>query len=64
MSATEAATIAATVATPEPWIEIVAERRPAYSAAFRARIVAESSVPGIRAPDLARRYGIYVSLVY
>lgn len=62
--ATEAATVAATVASSEPRIEIVTERRPAYSAAFRARVVAESSVPGIRAPDLARRYGIHVSLIY
>ena len=62
--ATEAAAVAATVASSEPRIEIVTERRPAYSAAFRARVVAESSVPGIRAPDLARRYGIHVSLIY
>jgi hypothetical protein len=58
------ATEAATVAGSEPRIEIVTERRPAYSAAFRARVVAEASVPGIRAPDLARRYGIHVSLIY
>ena len=56
--------MAATVATSEPRIEIVTERRPAYSAAFRARVVAESSAPGCRAPDLARRYGIHVSLIY
>jgi hypothetical protein len=61
---TEAATVAATVASSEPRIEIVTERRPAYSAAFRARVVAEASVPGIRAPDLARRYSIHVSLIY
>jgi transposase-like protein len=64
ISATEAATVAATEATSEPRIEIVIERRPAYSAAFRARVVAESSGPGVRAPDLARRYGIHVSLIY
>jgi hypothetical protein len=46
---TEAATVAATVATSEPRIEIVTERRPPYSAAFRARVLAESSAPGIRA---------------
>jgi transposase-like protein len=62
--ATEAATVAATVASFEPRIEIVTERRPAYSAAFRARVVAESSAPGVRAPELARRYGIHVSLIY
>ena len=64
ISATEVATVAATVATSEPRIEIVTERWPAYSAAFRARVVAESSAPGCRAPDLARRYGIHVSLIY
>jgi transposase len=64
LSATEAATVAASVATSEPRIEIVTERRPAYSAAFRARVVAESSGPGVRAPDLARRHGIHVSLIY
>lgn len=62
--ATEAATVAATVASSEPRIEIVTERRPAYSAAYRARVVAESSAPGVRAPDLARRHGIHVSLIY
>jgi transposase-like protein len=62
--ATEAATVAATVANSQPRIEIVTERRPAHSAAFRARVVAESSAPGVRAPDLARRYGIHVSLIY
>jgi transposase len=62
--ATEAATVAATVASSEPRIEIVTERRPAYSAAFRARVLAESSAPGVRAPDLAHRYGIHVSLIY
>jgi hypothetical protein len=50
ISATEAATVAATVATSEPRIEIVTERRPAYSAAFRARVVAESSAPGAGLP--------------
>jgi transposase-like protein len=64
ISATEAATVAATVATSESRIEIVSERRPAYSAAFRARVVAESSGPGVRAPDLAHRYGIHVSVIY
>jgi transposase-like protein len=64
ISATEAATVAATVATSESRIEIISERRPAYSAAFRARVVAESSGPGVRAPDLAHRYGIHVSLIY
>jgi hypothetical protein len=48
ISASEAATVAATGATSEARIEIVAERRPAYSATFRARVVTESSAPGVR----------------
>jgi transposase len=64
ISATEAAIVAATVATSDSRIEIVSERRPAYSAAFRARVVAESSGLGVRAPELAHRYGIHVSLIY
>jgi transposase len=60
----EAATVAATEAASAARIEIVTERRPAYSAAFRARMVEESLMPGVRAPDLARRHGIHVSLIY
>jgi transposase-like protein len=60
----EAATVAATDAASAARIEIVTERRPAYSAAFRARMVEESLVPGVRAPDLALQHGIHVSLIY
>ena len=60
----EAATVAATKAASAARIEIVVERRPAYSAAFRARMVEASLVPGVRAPDLALQHGIHVSLIY
>ena len=60
----EAATVAATKAASAARIEIVAERRPAYSEAFRARMVEASLVPGVRAPDLALQHGIHVSLIY
>jgi len=60
----EAATVAATDAASAARIEIVAERRPAYSAAFRARMVEASLVPGLRAPDLALQHGIHVTLIY
>ena len=60
MLASEAATVAAT----EARIEIVGERRRVHDAAFRARVVAEASVPGARVPDLARRHGICTSLIY
>ena len=59
-AATEAATDVASVSR----IEIVTERRPAYSAAFRARVVEASLVPGARPSDLALQHGIHVSLIY
>jgi transposase len=64
MPATEAATEAAIVAASAHRIEIVGERRPAYDAAFRARIIEASLAPGVRAQDLARRHDIHVSLIY
>jgi transposase len=61
----EAATLAATVAAPMPRIEeIVSDRRRAHAAEFRAEMVAQSLVPGIRIQDLARRNGICASLIY
>ena len=60
MLASEAATVAAT----EARIEIVGERRRVHDAAFRARVVAEASVPGARMRDLARRHGLCTSLIY
>ena len=60
MLASEAATVAATGAR----IEIVGERRRVHDAAFRARVVAEASVPGVRMRDLARRHGLCTSLIY
>jgi transposase len=60
----EAATVAATRGEATPRIEIVADRRRAHSAAFRAEVVAEAAVPGICVRDLARRHGICASLIY
>ena len=60
----EAATLAATVAAPMARIEIVSDRRRAHSAEFRAAMVAQSLVPGVRIQDLARRSGICASLIY
>ena len=62
--AEEAATLAATQAAPMQRIEIVSDRRRAHDPAFRARVVAESYVPGTRVRELAARHGICTSLVY
>ena len=59
----KAATEAAIVAASKRRIEIVGVRRPAYDAAFRARVVEASLALGMRARDLARRQDIYVSLI-
>jgi transposase len=56
--------VAAKVAASELRVEIVGERRRAYDAAFRARVVAESLLPGVRAAELAERHGICKSLIY
>ncbi len=58
------ADVAATVAASELRVEIVGERRRAYDAAFRSRVVMESFLPGVRAAELAQRHGICRSLVY
>jgi hypothetical protein len=47
----EAATVAATHGEATSRIEIVAERRRAHGAAFRADVVAESLTPGVRVQD-------------
>ena len=60
----EAATVAATGGEAMPRIEIVADRRRAHSAAFRADVVAEAGARGARVQDVARRHGICPSLVY
>src|SRR5882724_3615796 len=60
----EAATVAATRGEAMPRIEIVADRRRAHSAAFRADVVAEAVAPGARVQDVARRHGICPSLIY
>jgi transposase len=60
----EAATVAATRATAEPRIEIVAERRRMHDLAFRARVLAEAAAPGVNVQELARRHGLAPSLIY
>jgi len=45
-------------------IEIVAERRRAHDAAFRARVVTAAAQPDARVQNVARQYGICTSLVY
>lgn len=59
-----AATLAATDVASLPRIEIVEERRRVHDVSFRARVMAESLVPGARVQDLARRHGICSSLIY
>ncbi len=59
-----AATLAATNAASLPRIEIVEERRRSHDAAFRARVVAVASAPGVRVEEVAQRYGICTSLIY
>ena len=59
-----AATLAATNAASLPRIEIVEERRRSHDAAFRARVVAAASAPGVRVEEVAQRYGICTSLIY
>jgi len=56
--------VAATVAASEFRVEIVGERRRAHDATFRAWVVAESFLPGVRAAELAQRHGICKSLIY
>jgi transposase len=60
----EAAAVAATSSEATPRIEIVADRRRAHAAAFRAQVVAESRTVGARVQDVAARYGICPSLIY
>ncbi len=54
----EAATLAATRSEAMPRIEIVADRRRAHLAAFRAQVVAEASAAGVRVQDVARAWGL------
>lgn len=60
----EAATVAATDDGATARIEIVGERRRAYDAAFRTKVVAESVAAGARVREVARRHGICPSLLY
>lgn len=60
----EAATVAATVASAMPRIEIVSEHRRSHDAAFRAQVLADARHPGVRMRDVARRHGICSSLIY
>jgi transposase len=59
-----AATVAGTDGEAIPRIEIVAERRRAHDAAFRAMVVSESMAAGARVQDVAARHGICRSLLY
>ena len=63
-NADEAASVAATVATPMQRIEIVGDRRREHDAAFRAMVVEQAGQPGARVQDVARRHGICSSLIY
>jgi transposase len=60
----EAATEAARRSEAMPRIEIVADRRRAHTAEFRAGVVAESLVPGVCVQDVAERRGVCPSLIY
>lgn len=55
---------AATVASVAPRIEIVSEHRRSHDAAFRAQVLAEARMPGIRVRDVALRHEICSSLIY
>ncbi|MDR3487693.1 MAG: transposase [Bradyrhizobium sp.] len=56
--------MAATACEASERIEIVAERRRAHDAAFRAMVAAEALRPGARVQDVAHRYRVCPSLVY
>lgn len=60
----EAATVAATVCQASQRIEIVADRRRAHSAEFRAMVADQAREPGARVTDVAIRHGLCPSLVY
>jgi transposase len=60
----EAATVAAKAADAVQRIEIVSDRRRRHDASFRALVVADSLVAGVKAGDVARRHGVCPSLVY
>ena len=64
IDADEAATVAATVASVMPRIEIVSEHRRSHDAAFRAQVLSEARHPGVRVRDVARRHEICSSLIY
>jgi len=59
-----AATLATTDGEVTPRIEIVSDRRRRHDDAFRADVLAASSVPGCAISEVAARYGICVSLIY
>jgi transposase len=59
-----AATVAATDSEATPRIEIVADRRRRHDDAFRAEVLAACSAPGCALSQVAKRYGICVSLIY
>src|SRR5579871_5266231 len=63
-SKSEAATVAATAADSVQRIEIVSDRRRRHDVSFRALVVTESLVAGVRVRDVAQRHGVCPSLVY
>lgn len=60
----EAAAVVARRSEAMPRIEIVADRRRAHTAEFRANVVAESLVAGVRVQDVAERRWLCPSLIY
>lgn len=60
----DAATVAATTRDATPRIEIVADRRRAHTAEFRAEVVTEAGARGARVREVARRHGLSPSLIY
>ena len=61
---TVAANVAATARRNHAAIEIVGERRRAYTPAFRSRVVKASFESGFPVREVARQHGIHVSLLY
>jgi len=59
-----AATVAETVASSGPRIEIVSDRRRRHDPAFRDRVVQASYAGGVTIREVARHYGVCVSLIY
>jgi len=59
-----AATVAETVPSSGPRIEIVSDRRRRHDPTFRERVIQASYAGGVTVREVARRYGVCVSLIY